>query len=166
MIPELREDGYLPTGIHQASLMDIKKRFVKTGHQKKLWRNFNCWLDEVMLCLTSQKLWISGSFLSRERSANDIDVVVWIDTTQHIDVERLVSLQTHNDAYKHITNENGQGDFTPLPRIQPGNGRVDAFYAAAGNVDKETYWSEVWSTIFDKKTLRTLGTKGFLEVRL
>lgn len=34
-IPDLRNDGYLPAGKHQASLIDIKKRFVKTGHQKK-----------------------------------------------------------------------------------------------------------------------------------
>lgn len=119
-----------------------------------------------MFFLPAQKLWISGSFLSHKRSANDIDVVVWIDTGQPIDVERLASLRTHNNAYTPFKDDDGQINFDPLPRIQPGNGRIDAFYAKVGNVDNETYWSEVWSTIVDKDTNTVLGTKGFLEVRL
>ena len=164
-IPKLREDGTLPPGRHSASLSQIKKRFVVNEHRQRVWRNFDCWLDEFRALAKPIRLWLGGSFLTDKNDANDIDVVVWVDPEQ-VDRARLASVLTHQNVYELNKDFAGNGRLIPISRIQPGNGRVDAFFANAGDQFAEVAWDSIWSTIFDKESEEKLGEKGYLEVTL
>lgn len=73
MIPDFDEEtGYLPPGVHDASVQEIRERFTWNEHRRRLFSRFegvvrqlfDAGVDEVFIC---------GSFSTSAPAPNDID---------------------------------------------------------------------------------------------
>jgi hypothetical protein len=76
MIPPFNENGYLPPGIHKASLEEIIERF---GWQSQVRRDqieSLRWLMGLIAHLHVQRLVLNGSFVTAEPEPNDVDCVL------------------------------------------------------------------------------------------
>ena len=76
MIPEFREDGYLPDGVHLATEADVTFRFgSRTPCRRRLILRLCRWLELARLTRV-QRFLVDGSFVTAKHEPNDIDAVV------------------------------------------------------------------------------------------
>ncbi len=76
MIPELREDGYLPEGLHLANEADVTFRFgSSTPRRRRLVLRLRRWL-ELARHTKARRFLVDGSFVTAKEDPNDIDAVV------------------------------------------------------------------------------------------
>jgi hypothetical protein len=76
LIPPLNENGYLPPGIHPATLDEVVARFGHGSEQRAAQVESLAWL--VPLCVRAgiARLLINGSFVSDREEPNDVDCVL------------------------------------------------------------------------------------------
>ena len=76
MIPDCNDDGYLPPGIHQATLDEIAARF---GHEPEL-RQVQIeslrWLVQLARRAGALRIVVNGSFDTDKLEPNDVDCVL------------------------------------------------------------------------------------------
>jgi hypothetical protein len=76
MIPELREDGYLPDGVYLATEADVTFSFGSwTARRRRLILRLRRWLELARLTGVRRFL-VDGSFVTAKQEPNDIDAVV------------------------------------------------------------------------------------------
>jgi hypothetical protein len=63
LIPELRDDGYLPEGVHVAELEEIVARFGNTPRRSRLIARIRNWVG-LARSIGAQRLLLAGSFVS------------------------------------------------------------------------------------------------------
>jgi hypothetical protein len=87
MIPEFREDGYLPEGLHVATEAEVTFRF-GTGNprRRRLILRLRRWL-ELSRLTQARRFFVDGSFVTAKDEPNDIDAVVLLAD----DFERQIS---------------------------------------------------------------------------
>lgn len=75
-IPQFRDDGYLPEGLHFASEADVTFRFgASTRQRRRLTLRIRNWI-ELARQIGAKKLLIDGSFVTKKEDPNDIDAVI------------------------------------------------------------------------------------------
>lgn len=78
MIPEFRDDGYLPVGLHLASEADVTFRFGSSSpRRRRLILRLRRWL-ELARATRSRRFLLDGSFVTSEPEPQDVDAVVLI----------------------------------------------------------------------------------------
>jgi hypothetical protein len=78
MIPDFRDDGYLPEGLHVATDAEITFRFgTSTIQRRRLTLQLRRWI-ELARIIGAKRLFIDGSFVTAKPDPNDIDAVVWL----------------------------------------------------------------------------------------
>lgn len=94
MIPDFREDGYLPEGLHIATDAEITFRFgTATPQRRRLILRLRRWI-ELSRMVQAQRLFVDGSFVTEKLVPNDLDAVVWLSRdfasrVSHGDLEAL-----------------------------------------------------------------------------
>ena len=86
MIPDFREDGYLPEGLHVATEAEMIFRFgSETARRKRLVLRLRRWI-ELSRAVSAVRLFVDGSFVTSKPSPNDVDAVVWLpqDFTEQV----------------------------------------------------------------------------------
>ena len=78
MIPDFDEQGYLPAGVHPASLDEIEARFGRQSEVRQVQMESLRWLVELARKAGVQRLIINGSFVTERLEPNDIDCVLLI----------------------------------------------------------------------------------------
>jgi hypothetical protein len=77
-IPSFRSDGFLPDGIHLATVTEIRERFGSmTARRRELMQRVDLWL-ELARMVGAKRLVLGGSFVSRKHSPNDVDAVIFV----------------------------------------------------------------------------------------
>jgi hypothetical protein len=73
LIPPLNQNGYLPPGVHSATLSEVIERFGHGSDQREAESQSLLWL--VPLCRDAgiQKILINGSFVTDALEPNDVD---------------------------------------------------------------------------------------------
>jgi hypothetical protein len=84
MIPPFNENGYLPPGIHKASLDEIAKRFGWQSETRKSQMESLQWLMDIVKRLDIRRLVLNGSFVTDDIEPNDVDCVVLVDSDPRI----------------------------------------------------------------------------------
>ena len=88
MIQELRDDGYLPEGLHLATEAEVTFRFGSgTRRRRRLILRLRRWL-EVSRLTRAHRFLVDGSFITAKPEPNDIDAVVLLAD----DFEQQVSM--------------------------------------------------------------------------
>jgi len=78
MIPDFRDDGYLPEGLHLATEGEITFRFgTSTSRRRRLALRLRRWI-EVSRSVSAKRLFVDGSFVTAKPEPNDVDAVVWL----------------------------------------------------------------------------------------
>ncbi len=79
MIPPFNENGYLPPGLHKASLDEIAERFGwQSGIRRDEMESLQ-WLMNVVKKLHVKRLVLNGSFVTDEVEPDDVDCVLLVD---------------------------------------------------------------------------------------
>jgi hypothetical protein len=77
-ISAVREDGYLPEGLHEANEDEVVVRFgVSTSHRAFLMERLRHWL-ELARAVGARRFFIDGSFVTGKAEPGDVDAVVWL----------------------------------------------------------------------------------------
>lgn len=78
MIPDFREDGYLPEGLHVAAEADVTFRFeTETARRKRLALRLRRWV-ELARAVAAKRIFVDVSFVTAKPEPNDVDAVVWL----------------------------------------------------------------------------------------
>lgn len=85
MIPPFNDDGYLPPGIHPASLTEIAERFGLESELRRVQMESVRWLVEVALRAGVRRIVLNGSFVTDQYEPNDVDCVLLIDERFPVD---------------------------------------------------------------------------------
>lgn len=78
MIPDFRDDGYLPDGVHFATESEVTFRFgISTVQRRRLTLRLRRWLELARL-VDAKRFFVDGSFVTAKSDPEDVDAVVWI----------------------------------------------------------------------------------------
>ncbi|MDX1965452.1 MAG: hypothetical protein SFX18_20065 [Pirellulales bacterium] len=78
MIPDFRQDGYLPEGIHLATEGEVTFRFgTSTSRRRRLVLCLRRWI-ELARSISAQRFFVDGSFVTAKAEPKDVDAVVWL----------------------------------------------------------------------------------------
>lgn len=78
MIPSFDENGYLPAGVHPATLEEIAARFGHESEVRRVQMESLRWLVDLVRRAGVQRLVINGSFVTDVIEPNDVDCVLLI----------------------------------------------------------------------------------------
>jgi hypothetical protein len=86
-IPDFREDGYLPAGLHQATEAEVLFRFGSpTRKRRTLALQLRHWL-RLARDVRARRFFVNGSFVSAKPYPGDLDAVVLLSDTFERDVD-------------------------------------------------------------------------------
>jgi hypothetical protein len=78
MIPEFRDGGFLPEGVHLATEAEITFRFgTDSPRRRRLALRLRRWI-ELSRAISAKRLFVDGSFVTAKPEPNDVDAVVWL----------------------------------------------------------------------------------------
>lgn len=109
MIPNFNEKGYLPAGLHQATLDEFKNRFVTeptSETRANIFRGYLNYLSELEPLRVTIKQWVDGSFTTAKQNPSDIDLVTqWdgakVDHDPQIQIKLNSLLNQHDIKIKY-----------------------------------------------------------------
>jgi hypothetical protein len=78
MIPHLNDDGYLPAGIHPATLDDLAARFGQESELRQAQMESVRWLVDLARRAGVARIVVNGSFVTDKFEPNDVDCVLLI----------------------------------------------------------------------------------------
>jgi len=79
MIPPFDENGYLPPGIHPATLDEIEARFGVESELRRVQMESLRWLADLAWRLAAVRIVINGSFVTDAYEPNDVDCALLFD---------------------------------------------------------------------------------------
>jgi Family of unknown function (DUF6932) len=88
MIPPLNELGYLPAGVHPATLAEVEARFGQGSELRRVQMESIKWMVELAIKAGVRRIVLNGSFVTDIIEPNDVDcVLLGADPTIDPDVE-------------------------------------------------------------------------------
>ncbi len=78
MIPPFDEHGYLPPGIHPATLEEVGARFGRESEVRRVQMESLRWLVDLARRAGADRLVVNGSFVTDVLEPNDVDCVIRI----------------------------------------------------------------------------------------
>jgi hypothetical protein len=126
MIPEFNVDGYLPPGIHRATLEEIGKRFGQESEVRQAQMESLHWLVDLARRAGAQRIVVNGSFVTDKFEPNDVDCVMLIGADfphdRAAEAELLVGLPFINlelvdeEAFRQFTERTFATDRNLVPK--------------------------------------------------
>ena len=78
MIPSLEDNGYLPPGLHPATLDEIAERFGTEPELRRVQMESLRWLVDLAWRAGAMRIVVNGSFATEAWEPNDVDCVLLI----------------------------------------------------------------------------------------
>src|SRR5437868_13991065 len=78
MISNFNDEGYLPLGIHRATLEEITARFGQESEVRQVQMESLRWLVDLAWRTGVQRIVVNGSFVTDKLEPNDVDCVLLI----------------------------------------------------------------------------------------
>src|SRR5689334_10448434 len=76
MIPPFNESGYLPPGVHPATLNEIESRFGLESEIRRMEVQSVRWMLDLAIRASAQRIVLNGSFVTSIMEPNDVDCVL------------------------------------------------------------------------------------------
>ncbi|HKQ46726.1 MAG TPA: hypothetical protein VJZ71_01505 [Phycisphaerae bacterium] len=76
MIPQFNESGFLPPGIHPATLDEIEERFGRGSEIRRVQMESVRWMVDLAIRAGVQRIVLNGSFVTDIMEPNDVDCVL------------------------------------------------------------------------------------------
>ena len=93
MIPEFNHSGYLPPGIHPATLGEIAARFGTEPELRRVQMESLRWMIGAAWKAGVERIVVNGSFVTDKWEPNDVDCVLLIGPTYPLDDHADAELQ-------------------------------------------------------------------------
>jgi hypothetical protein len=93
MIPEFNDDGYLPPGVHLATLEEIAARFGQESELRQVQMESLRWLVDAAKRAGVQRIIVNGSFVTEVPEPNDVDCVLLIEPGFPVDASAELELR-------------------------------------------------------------------------
>lgn len=93
VIPPFNDDGYLPPGIHSATLDEITERFGSKSEMRRVQMESIHWLMDLASRANVKRIVLNGSFVTEEYEPNDVDCVLLVEWDQPPDTELELELK-------------------------------------------------------------------------
>ena len=88
MLPGFRSDGYLPDGLHGASIDELRTRFGgPSARRRRLMSRIAYW-HHLAVAVGAERMLIDGSFVTAKCDPGDADVVIWLPADIEDQLER------------------------------------------------------------------------------
>jgi hypothetical protein len=146
-IPALDGDGFLPVGVHNCELGEIKSRFGVFGgssHRPELFARLAEYFTEVRASDIAASIIVDGSFVTAKAQPNDVDLVLVLKRAH--DLAKDLNPSEYNIVSKR--------------RVFRRYG-FDVFIAREGSLEHAQ-----WIEFFQQVRLEPGRQKGILNVRL
>ena len=78
MIPAFNAKGYLPPGLHGATVDEIRARFGRESELRRVQMESLRWLVELARRAGVQRIVVNGSFVTDKLEPNDVDCVLLV----------------------------------------------------------------------------------------
>lgn len=79
MIPQFNDEGYLPAGIHLATLDEIAARFGQDSELRRVQMDSLRWLVDAARRSGVSRMVVNGSFVTDKLEPNDVDCVLLVE---------------------------------------------------------------------------------------
>ena len=102
VIPDFREDGYLPIGVHKATEDEVRARFgVANEYRINLMARLSKWLALARV-VGAERFLLNGSFVTAKPYPNDVDCVCWLprDFRQQWQWGRYEAISLQESVYR------------------------------------------------------------------
>lgn len=76
MIPPFEDSGYLPPGVHPATLSEIEERFGRDSELRRVQMESVRWMVDLAVQAGVQRIVLNGSFVTDIMEPNDVDCVL------------------------------------------------------------------------------------------
>ena len=126
MIPEFNEHGYLPPGIHPATLDEIASRFGTEPELRRVQMESLRWMIDLAWKAGVLRIVVNGSFVTDKWEPNDVDCVLLIDDDYPRDAvaneELLAGLPfltmelVREDGFRQLTERTFANDRDHVPK--------------------------------------------------
>jgi len=80
MIPAFNDEGYLPPGLHRATVEEIRARFGRESELRRVQMESLRWMVELARRAGVQRIVVNGSFVTDKLEPNDVDCVLLVGT--------------------------------------------------------------------------------------
>ena len=94
MIPNLNHNGYLPPGIHQATLDEIATRFGTEPELRRVQMESLRWMVALAWRAGVRQIVVNGSFVTDKWEPNDVDCVLLVGPDYPHDADADAELQS------------------------------------------------------------------------
>lgn len=78
MIPSLNDFGFLPAGVHPATLAEVEERFGGPSELRRVQMDSVRWMVDLALRAGVQRIVLNGSFVTGTVEPNDVDCVLLV----------------------------------------------------------------------------------------
>jgi hypothetical protein len=78
MIPDCQGEGYLPPGIHLATVQEIRARFGQDSELRQVQMESLVWMIQLAQRAGAKRIVVNGSFVTDKLEPNDVDCVLLI----------------------------------------------------------------------------------------
>lgn len=85
MTPDFDEHGYLPIGVHPATLAEIEERFGRESELRSIQFESIQWMVDLAVKSGVVRIAINGSYVTDVYEPNDVDCVLLIDDSYPTD---------------------------------------------------------------------------------
>ncbi len=89
MIPDFNDDGYLPPGIHPATLDEIEERFGTESELRRVQMQSIRWLVDLARKAGVERIVLNGSFVTDAYEPNDVDCALLVRQKMVRDVDAV-----------------------------------------------------------------------------
>lgn len=110
MIPEFTDAGFLPVGIHRASLDEFKHRFVqfnRSDRRVRLFHGLEKLLSDAKLSTVVRRVLIAGSYVTEKAEPNDFDCIIIMEFSI---LSRTLSALEYNLVSRRAARQQYGGD--------------------------------------------------------
>jgi hypothetical protein len=92
MIPPFDDNGFLPPGIHPATVDEIADRFGQEPEVRRAQMESIRWLVEIAQRAGIERIVLNGSFVTDQYEPNDVDCVLLVDRSARLDRDAMDEL--------------------------------------------------------------------------
>jgi hypothetical protein len=85
MIPPFNDSGYLPPGVHPATLAEIEERFGRSSELRRVQMDSVRWMIDLARRAGVQRIILNGSFATAIMEPNDVDCVLLVKASVRSD---------------------------------------------------------------------------------
>lgn len=91
-IPDFDEYGYLPQGIYNCSIEQVKARFCGNQHRVGQFIKLEAYISRLSVFNASFACYLDGSFISDKENPRDIDLVLEVPDKQSSEYQKISSI--------------------------------------------------------------------------